>query len=213
MWIQISSGQGPEECELAVRHLLSDLTKQILKKGYEVTLIEASPGSIPGNLKSALLSAPSACREIIIPYCGPILWKCTSPYRPNHKRKNWFIQVTLLQEPEVSSFDERDVRFETLRSSGPGGQHVNKTESAVRAIHIPSGAATCASEERSQHQNKRLALARLAEQINTANQNRMADAKQDRWSRHTTLERGNAVMVFEGAGFKQLQARVLYHRE
>ncbi len=58
-----------------------------------------------------------------------------------------------------------DIKIETMRASGPGGQHVNKTESAVRITHFPTGMNTIAKEARSQQQNKKLALARLASML------------------------------------------------
>lgn len=65
---------------------------------------------------------------------GTIKWKGQSPYRKNHRRKNWFVGVSKAPDiRDVPEFDERDIRYQTLKASGPGGQHVNKTESVVRA--------------------------------------------------------------------------------
>ena len=66
----------------------------------------------------------------------------------------------------------KDVRFQTMRGSGPGGQHRNKVETAVRAIHIPTGITTIATEHRSQHHNKQLALERLQNRLNERNKKR-----------------------------------------
>jgi len=203
MWIQISSGQGPDECELAVRHLLSFLTKQAAANHYGASILEAVPGRISGNLQSVLLALPAEAKGLLEPFRGTILWKCVSPYRPHHKRKNWFVEVAIFDEPEVASFKEEDVRFEVMRSSGPGGQHVNKTESAVRAIHMPSGLTAGASEERSQYRNKRLAVARLSALIRQGNQSAQMDSQKNRWARHAQIQRGNPTVVFEGADFRK----------
>jgi peptide chain release factor len=93
-------------------------------------------------------------------------------------------------------FDTSDVRFETMRASGPGGQHVNRTESAVRVTHVPTGAQATASEERSQHRNKKLALARLGRKLDDTEASRRSEAARLRWRAHRTLERGNPVRVF-----------------
>ncbi len=68
-----------------------------------------------------------------------------------------------------------------MRASGPGGEHVNPTESAVRVTHLPSGLHAPASEERSQHRNRRLALARLVRKLAEQNEARVDEAKRLRW--------------------------------
>jgi len=62
-----------------------------------------------------------------------------SPFRPEHQRKNWFVGIEVLEQVENTHFHPRDVKWETMRASGPGGQHVNRTESAVRVTHMPTG--------------------------------------------------------------------------
>ena len=80
---------------------------------------------------------------------GSVLWICKSPYRPGHKRKNWYVDVSILdQVPRIS--EERMVRFETFCSGGKGGQHVNKVETGVRIIHVPTGISVVSTEARSQ---------------------------------------------------------------
>ncbi len=150
MWIQISSGKGPDECELAVSLFLKSYRNECRNKGIKTTVIDVVEGNMPGNLKSVLL--PLECQEYekrSETTDGTVLWICKSPYRPNHKRKNWFIAIEVFKDPEKLTFSEKDVRFESMRSSGPGGQNVNKVETAVRASHLPTGLTVTASEERS----------------------------------------------------------------
>ncbi|HEX9062706.1 MAG TPA: peptide chain release factor H, partial [Clostridia bacterium] len=159
--------------------------------------------NMPNNLKSVLLSLE--CQEQDEPndiVNGTILWTCKSPYRPNHKRKNWFINVEAFRSSENLSFSVNDVKFEAMRSSGPGGQNVNKVESAVRALHIPTGLTTTASEERSQYMNKKLALGRLENLIKARNEEKLNSNKKSMWMQHNTLERGNPVRTYEGIEFK-----------
>src|SRR5690606_33433153 len=86
-----------------------------------------------------------------------------SPVRPQHKRQHWFISVSRIARPAINDIviQPNDVRFETLRAGGPGGQHQNTSDSAVRVVHIPTGIQLIARHERSQHRNKATALERL----------------------------------------------------
>lgn len=206
MWIQISSGRGPDECELAVSLFIKEFQKECADKGIKTRVTDAEPGNIKGNFKSALLSldiddSANNMADINI-VSGTILWTCKSPYRPNHKRKNWFINIEVLKPPQNLEFHEKDVTFESMRSSGPGGQNVNKVETAVRAFHLPTGFTVTASEERSQYMNKKLALARLSALVRTRNNEENEKHKKDVWMQHNTLERGNPVRVYEGISFK-----------
>lgn len=217
MWIQISSGKGPDECELAVSLFLKSYQNECKKNRIKVSVIDVVPGDISGNLKSVLLSledqeiadvwrnstpSPRSNPGIDQIKSGTILWVCTSPYRPNHKRKNWFINIEVFMNPDILNFSESDVRFESMRSTGPGGQNVNKVETAVRAVHIPIGLTVTASEERSQYMNKKLALSRLSKLIEEKNTEAFSNHKRRMWEQHNNLERGNPFRVYEGLKFK-----------
>lgn len=203
MWIQISSGKGPDECELAVSLFLKSYQNECSSKEIITNVIDAAPGNISGNLKSVLLSMECQEHEEHAEILsGTVLWICKSPYRPAHKRKNWFINIEVFKSSEKLNFSEKDVRFESMRSSGPGGQNVNKVETAVRATHLPTDFTVTASEERSQYMNKKLALARLSNLIKARNEENSSNNKRTMWMQHNTLERGNPIRVYEGAGFK-----------
>ena len=106
--------------------------------------------------------------------------------------------VVLVMEKLMQQVDERQITYETLRSSGPGGQNVNKVETAVRAVYQPTGLSVTASDERSQLRNKQLAKERLLSRL--AADFEAAKARQDRdvWMNHNTLVRGNPVRKFKG---------------
>ena len=207
LWLQITSGRGPAECQLAVAKLAGVVEKDARVVGLACELLDAVEGSERGALLSALLSiegegAASFARR----YDGSVLWVCPSPLRPTHKRKNWFVGVDVLNPPDLGtagSVKASDVVFEAMRASGPGGQHVNKTESAVRATHKPTGLVAVAREERSQVMNKKLALARLAGLLAAGAEAVKAGAERDRWAQHDALERGKPVRTFTGPEFKE----------
>ena len=194
MVYQISSGQGPAECELGAAKFLEYLTRH-----YQITVLETSGGYNEGTFRSVRLSTD----EDLSQYEGSVQWVCRSPYRPAHKRKNWFLDFSACQTAETEEFDPEQVRFETFRSGGKGGQNVNKVESGVRAIYLPTGQAVECTEERSQYANKQKAVARLREVIKQRNLTEQATAKNADWGCHTSLERGNAGAVFVGMEFRK----------
>jgi peptide chain release factor len=166
--------------------------------GLEAGLVEVEPGPEPDAAQSVLvaLSGGDGVDAFATAWRGTVQWIARSPYRPEYKRKNWFVGIEVLEPVEETRFHPRDVRWETMRASGPGGQHVNRTESAVRVTHLPTGVQATAAEERSQHRNRRLALARLAGKLAQANARQHGEAREKRWRAHQALTRGNPVRVF-----------------
>lgn len=208
IWLSISSGVGPEECAHAASLTLQILQKEIEEKGgITLRLIDSEPSYEKGNIRSALVALEGkGVKEFTQSWKGVIQWIWRSTYRPHHKRKNWFIQVTPFIEPEKGEiFSSSDVRFETARASGPGGQYVNKTESAVRAIHIPTGKSVIAREERSQLLNKKLALARLALLFSKEQQEKQKESQSKLRHSHWELERGNPIRVYNGETLKLIK--------
>lgn len=197
MWIQISSGRGPDECEFAV----SIFVKKLLNENSTLRVIDMVPGKISGNFKSVLLSADDSYRETTGIVNGTVLWICKSPYRPRHKRKNWFINIEIFEEEGKHKFSEKDLKIEAMRSTGPGGQNVNKVETAVRATYLPMNISVVAREERSQYRNKKLAIARLSKIIEERNNESSLNTKNLMWNQHNGLERGNPVRIYENQNF------------
>lgn len=206
IWLQITSGRGPAECQLAVAKLADVIQKDARSSDLACEVLDAVEGEERGALLSALLSIEGGTAAAFAArYQGSVLWVCPSPFRPTHKRKNWFVGVDMLNPPEAggAAIKPSDVTFEAMRASGPGGQHVNKTESAVRATHKPTGLVAVAREERSQAMNKRLALARLAGLLVAGVEAAKAGAERDRWAQHDALERGKPTRTFQGPAFKE----------
>lgn len=122
----------------------------------ETEIVERETGPLNRTLLSAVISLQGGDYHALIEdWEGTVQWIAKSPYRIYHKRKNWFVGVQTFTLSESQEATKAEIRYETLRASGPGGQHVNKTESAVRAVHIPTGMSVVASDQRSQWQNKK----------------------------------------------------------
>lgn len=198
MLLQISSGKGPLECELAVGKLLQALQLEL----KDVEIVSQVQGSYVDCYKSVVIKTNNEIAGIV----GTIKWIVQSPFRPKHKRKNWFIGVSVVNEHQKQVFDAGLVRYETFRSGGKGGQNVNKVETAVRAIHVPTGISVVSTQGRDQHTNKKLALIRLNEIILEQNIAQEMLLKQTMWLQHELLERGKPVRVYEGAEFKRRKA-------
>lgn len=192
MRIQISSGQGPAECELAAELFYRQLQKEI----GDIRMVQCVRGSKAKGFSSVIFETEEDMSSLE----GSILWVCKSPYRPKHKRKNWYIDVSILENmPKLTQ--ELKLRFETFRSGGKGGQNVNKVETGVRVIHIPTGISVVSTEARSQHMNKKLAVNRLCDILAERNMESGRKEKELAWLEHNRLERGNPVRIYEGSNF------------
>lgn len=199
--LQISAAQGPQECALAVAKALNRLRHEAGKKQIELELIEVTPARIAGTYQSVLLALDGeAAQELAKAWEGTSQWICPSPYRPSHGRKNWFIGVAVYQEPPQEKMSE--VHFEACRASGPGGQHVNKTDSAIRATHIATGISVKVQSQRSQHANKRLAMLLLEQKLAQRLEQAEGDLRAQRRQFHHEVERGNAMRIFRGENFE-----------
>ncbi|MCC3860620.1 peptide chain release factor H [Pseudemcibacter aquimaris] len=204
VYIHISSGSGPRECAWVVNKLAEVFVKEGRAEGIKaIILLGDNPSA---SLAPSLLMKLSgkSVREFAKERIGTIRWIGNSPFRPNHKRKNWFVSVSKAPTiSEVPELQERDIQYQTMRATGPGGQHVNTTDSAVRATHVPTNVSVVAREERSQHMNRKLAITKLAMIFADRQSSERQDAKEAMWRQHHNLERGNAVRTYEGIKFKR----------
>lgn len=199
--LQISAAQGPDECQLAVAKALRRLLDEAADCAVELQVVEEEAGARAGTFRSVLLALEGArADELARSWEGTVQWTCPSPYRPNHGRQNWFIGVARFEAP-VATF-EGEIRFETMRSSGPGGQHVNTTESAVRATHVATGISVKVQSERSQHANKRLAVLLISQRLARQAEEAKLGQRADRRMAHYQVARGNPARIFRGNHFK-----------
>jgi peptide chain release factor len=201
----VTAGRGPMECRVAVAKVAAEIFREAAAVGLSAT---PTPGADPdGNgplTVSVTLAGRGDVAAFIRSWLGTVQWIAPGALRREHRRRNWFVAVQPASAADEDlGFAAADVRFETMRAGGPGGQHQNRTESAVRAVHLPTGLSAVARDQRSQHRNRSVALARLAELLAARNAGAQARAARDNWAGRITVERGNPVRVYEGEAFRR----------
>ena len=201
--IQITAGRGPAECSWVVAQVLKRFLEETKMKGLKHIIIHREKGNLNGTVKSVTIRlAGENLEAFLATWLGTIQWIGISTFRKYHKRKNWFIGAFELKQMQTMNVNDNDISFQTMRSTGPGGQNVNKVNSAVRAIHKLTGVQVVAMDSRSQHQNKKIAIARLKEKVNEVNLEQIKSRMTDEWENHMNLQRGNPIRVFKGTDFK-----------
>ena len=205
--LQLSSGQGPIECCQAIGLAVRKIEEECRQEHIELEVIDTENTKEKGCFKSALLKltpkgTDAKAKQIAMAWQGSMLWVCQSQFRPKHKRKNWFFSGEVYELDE-NTFNQH-VSFQTCRASGAGGQHVNTTDSAVRATHTETGVSVRVESERSQHANKRVAVALLFQKLNAMKLEKRSAQEKARWQQHWELERGNPKRSFEGKKFKEV---------
>ncbi|WP_281322461.1 peptide chain release factor H [Flavobacterium aestivum] len=202
--IQITSGRGPAECSWVVAQVLKTFIEEAKENNIKTTMLQRETGVENGTVETAtILLENNDLNAFVNSWIGTIQWVGKSQFRKFHKRKNWFIGVFEIQKSSVMEVSENDIQYQAMRSSGAGGQHVNKVSSAVRATHIPTGISVVSMDSRSQHQNKKLATERLLQKFKEETVKQFKAEFQAQWMNQLEVQRGNPIRVFQGSDFKK----------
>jgi peptide chain release factor 2 len=200
--VTIHAGAGGTDSQDWAEILLRMYLRWAEGRGFKTELLEASPGEEAG-LKSATFTVRGEnAYGVFKAERGVHRLVRLSPFDSAHRRHTSFAQVIvspLLPEDGAAEIDEADLRIDTYRASGAGGQHVNKTDSAVRITHLPTGIVVQCQNERSQTSNKQTALRIL--------RSRLAELEQEQREAELAKERG---AVQEADFGSQIRSYVLH---
>lgn len=210
-FLEIRAGTGGDEAALFAGDLFRLYSKYAEKKGWSVEIMSESPGEMGGY------------KEIICKVNGEGVYGIMKFESGGHRVQR--VPVTETQgrvhtsactvmvfpevpESEAPKIDPKDIRIDTFRSSGAGGQHINKTDSAIRITHFPSGIVVECQDERSQHRNKEKAFAVLAARLARLEEEKRAQEKsEERQSILSSGERSDRIRTYNYP-----QGRVSDHR-
>jgi peptide chain release factor 2 len=200
--VTIQAATGGTDAQDWAEMLLRMYLRWAADRGFKTELIEASPGEEAGLKSATFTVAGENAYGILKAERGKHRLVRLSPFDQAHRRHTSFAQVIvspLLPDDVDVEIDEADLRIDTYRASGAGGQHVNKTDSAVRITHIPTGIVVQCQNERSQTSNKQTALRIL--------KSRLAELEEEKREAELARERGAAQDIGFGS---QIRSYVLH---
>jgi peptide chain release factor 2 len=200
--VSVHSGAGGTDSQDWAEMLLRMYLRWAERRGFDVELTEASPGEEAGLKSATFLVRGENAYGLFSAEKGVHRLVRLSPFDAAHRRHTSFalVEVSPLVEEDVDvDIDEGDLRIETYRASGAGGQHVNKTDSAVRITHLPTKTVVQCQNERSQSSNKQTAMKLL--------RSKLVELEERRRREELAREKGEAQDVAWGS---QIRSYVLH---
>lgn len=207
--MSIHAGQGGKEAQDWASMLMRMYIRWAEKNGYKCTIVDWLEGELPNGVKSATLeiSGKNAFGKLKNESGVHRLIR-VSPFDSQNRRHTSFAAIEIIPEVEMDSsveLDMKDIRVDTFRSSGKGGQHVNKTESAVRLTHVPTGIVVECQQERSQHQNKEYAMRVLLSKLTAIKEQEHYDEISEIQGEQRGIEWGSQIRTYTFMPYQQVK--------
>lgn len=167
-YLSIHSGSGGSDAQDWGKMLLRMYTRWAENKGFQIDVIDLNQNGVAGFKSATLLIKGLNAYGYLKKERGVHRLVRISPFDSSSRRHTSFASVDVIPEiktDKVIKIDDKDLRIDKFRASGAGGQHVNKTDSAVRIIHLPTKIVVTCQNERSQHMNKEAAMHMLISKL------------------------------------------------
>lgn len=212
-FIEFQSGSGGTEAQDWANMLLRMYLRYCERKGFKVEVLELSDGDVAGIKGASLKVTGDYAFGTLRTENGVHRLVRKSPFDSNAKRHTSFASVQIFPEVDDSieiDINPADIRLDTYRASGAGGQHINKTDSAVRLTHIPTGVVVQCQNDRSQHRNKEEAMSMLKGALYNLELNKRNEEKQALEDAKTDIGWGHQIRsyVLDQGRIKDLRTNV-----
>jgi len=212
-FLDVQAGSGGTEAQDWAQILQRMYTRYCERKGFSVELLEESPGEVAGIKSAALKVTGDYAYGHLRTETGVHRLVRKSPFDANSRRHTSFASVFVYPEVDETieiTINPADLRIDTFRSSGAGGQHVNKTNSAIRITHIPTNTVVQCQNDRSQHRNKAEAMAMLKSKLYEIELRKQLDEKQAMEDSKTDIGWGHQIRsyVLDQSRIKDLRTNV-----
>lgn len=206
--VNINSGAGGTESQDWADMLLRMYTRWFDNRGFRVELVDHQPGEEAGIKSATLIVRGDHAFGYLKSENGVHRLVRISPFDSNKRRHTSFASVHITPEVDDNidiEVDEKDLRIDTYRSSGAGGQHVNKTDSAVRLTHIPTGVVVACQNERSQHKNKATAMKMMKARLYEIEREKMMDDIESRSGEKREVAWGSQIRSYVFHPYKMVK--------
>jgi len=212
-FIEFQSGSGGTEAQDWANMLLRMYLRYCERKGFKVEVLELSDGDVAGIKGASLKVTGDYAFGTLRTENGVHRLVRKSPFDSNAKRHTSFASVQIFPEVDDSieiDINPADIRLDTYRASGAGGQHINKTDSAVRLTHLPTGVVVQCQNDRSQHRNKEEAMNMLKGALYNLELNKRNEEKQALEDAKTDIGWGHQIRsyVLDQGRIKDLRTNV-----